>query len=84
MFNTVPADADQGPDRRLIAADAAGEGRADLGVAEIEFGGADRRLVHGERRLGLAQRARALIEGVLGEKAGLREFASPRSRLARA
>ena len=83
MFSGGAADADQGADRRLVAAEPAGERRADLGVAEIEFGGADCGLIHCERRLGLAQRAGALVEGVLGEVAALGQLV-PRSRLARA
>ena len=40
-----PRRADHGAIMDLTAADTAGEGRPDLGIAEIELGGADRRLV---------------------------------------
>ncbi len=53
----------------LAAADPAGEGRSDLAVAEVELGGADRRLVGRQAGLGLAHRAGHLVEGILGRPA---------------
>ena len=66
--------ADQRSFRRLVAAEAAGEGRADFGVAEIEPRRLDRRAIDRQRRLGLAHRALALVVDVLGDEAALRQL----------
>src|SRR5207237_443355 len=44
------------------AAEPPGEGRADLGIAEIELCRFERGLIDGERRLGLVQGACVLVE----------------------
>src|SRR5207237_10626075 len=54
--------ADQGCLVGEAAAEAPGEGRADLGIAEIELCRFERGLIDGERRLGLVQGACVLVE----------------------
>src|SRR4029077_5491270 len=65
--------ADQRADRSLVAAEPSRKWCANLGIAEIELGRSDSRLVHRQSRFSLPCRAGALIKSVLGEEAALGE-----------
>ncbi len=70
------AEGHERPDRRLVAPDAPGKRRVNLGVTEIDLGGLDRCPVGGHRRLALLHGADALVVHVLGECAALHQIAA--------